>query len=373
MTHYLCSQTGVSYPLTDIRWRSDVGALLDLPLASNFDPTKLNPLDTSLWRYQQVLPSLAVQERVSWGEGMTPLQSVSFGGRKVEMKFDQLFPSGSYKDRGATVLLSLAKALGVERVVQDSSGNAGCAVAQYGTMADIACDIYVPADTAPAKLVQLAAYGATVHRVPGSREDTATAARKAAETTFYASHVWHPVFFQGTKTFAYEVCEQRGWRAPDTVILPAGNGTLLLGAWIGFRELRQMGIIEREPRLVGVQAAHCAPLYEAFQSGETEVSEVSTQPTLAEGIAIALPLRGHQMLQAVRETSGRFMIVAEAEIKASLQQMVRQGIFLEPTSAAVVAGVQQYLDQFAEQDEEIVSVITGHGLKAGDKIQKMLG
>ena len=153
---------------------------------------------------------------------MTPLEQVNIGGREILMKLDFLFPSGSYKDRGATVMISQALAMGVKQVVQDSSGNAGCAVAQYCARAGIGCEIFVPASTSPAKLVQIEAYGARLNLVPGSREDTAKAAMKAADHTYYASHVWNPFFFQGTKTFAYELCEQLGWKAPDTVILPAG-------------------------------------------------------------------------------------------------------------------------------------------------------
>jgi threonine synthase len=371
MTYSICQQTGATYPLHQPRWRSACGGLLDLPLITTFDPASLATAPPNLWRYYQAFPFNNEMPPVSMGEGLTPLQPITLDGRSVACKLDFLFPSGSYKDRGATLLLSHARHLGVEAVVQDSSGNAGAAVAQYAALAALGCRIFVPEDTAAAKLVQMRAYGAQVELVPGDREATAQRAMQAAETTFYASHVWQPMFFQGTKTWAYEVCEQRGWRAPDTVVLPAGNGTLLLGAYIGFQELRQAGIIEHLPRLIGVQAAHCAPLYAAQEAGLTTPIAVETSPTTAEGIAIAVPRRGAQMMAYVQASGGRFLVVEEEEIAAALRLMTRQGYFIEPTSAAVVAGLRQYLAHQAQPDEEIVSVLTGHGLKAADKIAKM--
>lgn len=355
---------GTAFPIDEPRWHDGQLGLLDLAYQPTFDPEALPPRDFSLWRYRQVLPLPATAPRVSMNEGLTPLVALEMGRHRVGFKLDYLFPSGSYKDRGATLLMSYAQHLGVRQVVQDSSGNAGCAVAHYAALAGIGCEIFVPGDTSPAKLVQIRAMGARISLVPGSREDTAQAAMTAADDTFYASHVWQPWFFHGTKTFIYEVLEQRDWRAPDTVILPAGNGTLLLGVFIGLQELKQAGVIDRLPRLVGVQAAHCAPLYEAFRQGLAQPVPAATQPTVAEGIAIAVPRRGPQMLDYVRQTNGLFLAVEEGEIAAAQAFVSQRGFFIEPTSAAVVAGVQQYLAQHAQPDEDVVSVMTGHGLKS---------
>ena len=240
---FVCTTCHKSYELNSPRWRCDCGGLLDINFTPQFDPRRLDGRKPTLWRYREAIPLTADASVVSFDEGFTALLQVSFNGRPVWVKQDQLFTTGSYKDRGATVLISQAAYLGVEAVVEDSSGNAGCAVAAYCARAGINCDIYVPADNSPAKLAQITRYGAGLKAIPGSREDTAAAVMQAAETTFYASHSWNPFFFHGTKTWAYEVCEQLGWHAPDTVILPAGNGTLLLGAAIGFKELALMGII----------------------------------------------------------------------------------------------------------------------------------
>lgn len=373
MAQLVCRDTGDTYPLDDVRWRSESGGLLDIIFQPEFDPEVIARRPANLWRYRETLPIAPDAKLVSFGSGLTPMVPVQIGGRSVQMKLDYLFPSGSYKDRGAAILITQAKAIGVKKVVQDSSGNAGCAVAAYCAKAGLDCEIFVPADTSPGKLAQIALYGAQLNKVPGSREATAQAAMTAAETTFYASHVWNPFFFQGTKTFAYEICEQNGWQAPDTVILPAGNGTLILGAYIGFAELQAAGIIQQIPKLVGIQSALCAPLYEAWHQELDHIPVLETSPTLAEGIAIALPQRGMQMIEYVRKTGGTFLVVAEPEIKESLLEMCQQGFYIEPTSAAVVAGVRQYVDHHAAADEQIVSVFTGHGLKSTEKMLKLLG
>ena len=174
------------------------------------------------------------------------------------------------------------------------------------------------------------------------------------------------LFFQGTKTFAYEVWEQLGWRAPDVVVLPVGNGTLLLGAYLGFGELLRAGAIQRMPRLIAVQAARCAPLARAFAGLPTQGPDQERADTVAQGIAIAKPVRGAQILSAVRETAGRFVTVEEAEILTALDEMGSRGFYIEPTSAATIAGLAKYAPE-ADPVETIVSVITGHGLKAPPK------
>jgi len=336
---------------------------LDIEWRSEFDLDRIASRLPTMWRYREAIPIADDHHVVSLAEGFTPLLPVTFGKRTVWVKQDQLFSTGSYKDRGASVLISQAAALGVKRVVEDSSGNAGCAIAAYCARAGIECAIYVPETTSPGKLVQIESYGAELHRIPGSREDTAHAAFAAAQDTYYASHSWNPFFFHGTKTFAFEVCEQLGWRAPDAAILPVGNGTLLLGAAIGFRELAEAGVTERVPRLIAVQAAACAPLYAAWKKGLSHPDTVHKQPTLAEGIAIAEPVRGSQIVQAVRESGGSFLTVTENEIRASWQLLGEQGFFVEPTAAATAAGALRAMDTIPE-GQVVVSVFTGHGLKA---------
>ncbi len=371
MANLICSACLTTYPLDSARWRCECGGLLDIDFDARFPLDKIAARKPNLWRYREAIPLPEDAEIVTFDEGFTPLIPVEIAGREVLVKQDHLFPSGSYKDRGATVMISQAKRSGVRSVVEDSSGNAGCAVAAYCAKANIACDIYVPDSTSPGKLAQIQMYGAGLHRIPGSREDTSTAVMQAAQATYYASHSWTPFFFHGTKTFAFEVCEQLGWQAPDTLVLPAGNGTLLLGAAIGFDELRRAGVIERLPKIVAVQAAACAPLERAFAAGQDRPVAIDKRDTLAEGIAIAEPVRGPQILQAVRRSGGWFVTVTEDEILSALKAMSRQGYYIEPTAAATIAGVIRCLPA-SRPDEVIVSVFTGHGLKATEKLSHSL-
>jgi threonine synthase len=253
-------------------------------------------------------------------------------------------------------------------VVEDSSGNAGSAIAAYSAKAGIECEIYVPQDTSSEKTVQIQAYGAALRKVQGSRERTAEVAMEAASKIPYASHCWNPFFLHGTKTFAFEVWEQTGWKAPDVLVLPIGHGTLFLGAYIGFKELKQAGMIKKIPRLLGVQSASCAPLYRAFQKGWTEPRPIEKRETVAEGIAIAEPVRGRQILEVIRRTDGEILTVTEKEIGMALKEMGRRGHFIEPTSAATIAGLKKYLKKKSGR-ETVVSTLTGTGLKS---VRKML-
>lgn len=361
-----CTTCQKSFPATEPRWKCDCGGLLDLQFQPVFNIDKIHSRPPGLWRYREAIPIERDENIISFGEGFTPLTSLTIDGVPITVKNDHLFPSGSYKDRGASVLISKAKELGVRHVVEDSSGNAGAAIATYCRKADITCDIYVPASTSPGKLLQIEMMGATVHANPGSREDTARAVLAAAEHTYYASHSWNPFFFHGIKTIAYEICEQLGWRAPDVFFTPVGNGTLLLGAAIGFTELLQAGIIHKVPRIFGVQADNCAPCAEAFFRHKKQVSPINKKPTLAEGIAVAEPIRGAQILRAVRESSGDFVTVSEDDIKFWLTKLYNLGYYIEPTSAVVFAGISNMKQQF-DKKQSIVTVITGHGLKSQQK------
>ncbi|MDW8295915.1 MAG: threonine synthase [Raineya sp.] len=367
----ICTKTGEEYPLNEPIWQSPEGHLLDIRFRPTLEKTLIRNRSANLWRYREAIPIEKDENIVSFGEGATPMQKINIAGVDVYFKLDFLFPTGSYKDRGSSVLISKIKELGIRHVVQDSSGNAGSSIAAYCAKADIACDIYVPKGVAEAKLAQMRAFGANVKVINGTRQDAAEAAWEAAQRSYYASHCWNPFFFQGTKTFAFEVAEQLGWKAPDVVILPAGNGTLLIGAYIGFRELMKAGVTDKIPKLIGVQAANCSPLYEAYQEGLPYIPAITALPSIAEGIAIAKPIRGNQMLQYVELTEGIFLAVSEEEITDALLLMCSKGYFIEPTSAAVVAGVRQYVEHFWE-GEKIVSVLTGSGLKAIDKIITVL-
>jgi threonine synthase len=369
MEKLVCPACGGTYGIEPRRWRCECGSFLDLEFIPWFDVEKIRNRRPTLWRYREALPILRDEHIVSLGEGCTPLVEMEVDGHPVFIKVDYLFPSGSYKDRGATVLISKAKELGVRQVIEDSSGNAGCAVAAYCTRAALGCEIYVPGSTSAGKLVQIEAYGARLNKVEGSREKTAQVTMESADRTFYASHCWNPFFLHGTKTFAFEICEQMGWKAPEVLVLPVGHGTLFLGAYLGFRELLEAGIVNRIPKLIAVQAAACAPVVQAFDSHQPDVSPIDMRETVAEGIAIARPVRGRQILEALRETGGEAWGVTEEEIREGLEEMGRKGYFIEPTSAATIAGLKKCLERF--KNSSVVSTLTGTGLKATEKIGQL--
>ncbi len=375
MSLLTCIKCNATYSSDDPLWRCRCGGLLDLRIEFEpvFDLEKIKKRKPSMWRYREAIPIKDDAHIVSFDEGFTPLIEVTVFGKAILIKQEQLFPTGSFKDRGASVLISQVRALGIEKVVEDSSGNAGSAIAAYCAHAGISCEIFVPAETSSSKLAQIALYGAKLNKIPGTREETAAAVLKAAETNYYASHSWNPFFFHGTKTFAFEVCEQLGWVSPDTVILPVGNGTLLLGAYIGFMELKAAKITKKIPRIIGVQSANCAPLHRAFKENSGEIPVIKGKKTLAEGIAIAAPIRGKQIIEAVKNSNGDFIGVTEAEIKQSLKEMCQKGYYIEPTSASTIAGIKRYLQESHPAEHEvIVSLFTGHGLKAGEKMISVL-
>lgn len=366
---FYCSTCRRFLPVDPGRWRCDCGSPLDLHFSSQFPKRKILQRKATLWRYREALPVQDDRFILSLGEGFTPLEEMEFNGHRVWVKADYLFPTGSYKDRGATVLLSKVNELGIRRIVEDSSGNAGSAIAAYSAKAGIECHIYTPRTTSPGKLIQIEMYGARLRRIDGSREETARVTMAAARRIYYASHCWNPYFLHGTKTFAFELWEQMGWRSPDTLVLPVGHGTLLLGAYIGFTELKEEGMIKGIPRLVGIQSESCSPLYQAFVKGLEDTPPILKGETLAEGIAIAEPVRAKQILRAIRESGGEILTVTDGEILQALREMGGRGHFIEPTSAATIAGLKKYLKK-KRGKEGIASSLTGTGLKAVNKLEK---
>ncbi len=366
---YLDPRSGRTYPLDPPRWRGDDGApllLTDMPglTRADIDPGARGP-----WRYRAALP-FAPPDPITLGEGGTPLLARVLDGAPALLKAEWIMPTGSFKDRGAAVMLSLLRAQGVRAVLEDSSGNGGASVAAYAAAGGMEATILTPASTSPAKTVQMRAQGAAVELIPGSRQDTADAALRRAETIFYASHNWHPFFLHGTKTLAYELWEDLGFRAPDNVIVPAGAGSNVLGCAIGFEELRRAGEIARLPRIFAVQPKACAPIVAACDG----VAPAAPRPTIAEGTAIAAPIRLPEVLGALRVTGGGAIALSEADIEAATRALARMGVYVEPTAAQPAAAFTRLLAAGrVDRKETTVLVLTGSGLKATPRIAEMLG
>ena len=368
MHHYLGSVSGKKYTPDSTIWRGEDEELLDLgPYHVEFPMEKIKSRPASLWRYLEALPfdpSDKCWQSITMGEGFTPLVELDSAHPNILAKVEFAMPTLSFKDRGAAVLVSKAKSLGATHLVQDSSGNAGTSIAAYAARAGLRCTILVPESTSPKKIKQIGGFGAELKVIPGTREATAAAAKEIAcrDDVFYASHVYNPFFYQGTKTYAFEIWEQLG-KAPDTLVLPAGNGTLVLGCFYGFGELLAARLIERLPRFVAVQTAQCDPLTQAFTKGTSSVDAVSNSGTAAEGIAIAAPARGSQILNAVRATNGVVVSVSEETIEPSRRYLASRGFDVEPTSAVNWSVLKQHSHLFSE-DETIVIPLCGAGLKA---------
>ncbi|MCQ6554490.1 pyridoxal-phosphate dependent enzyme [Streptomyces sp. C10-9-1] len=369
MTRYRCPDCTGHWPIDAAVWRcpSCEGPLdLDFPTA----PVPRGHLGArvgSLWRYTEALPFTAPS--CSLGEGRTPLVTLT---HTVSAKLEFLMPTLSFKDRGAVMLAELARRLGARSVLADSSGNAGCAISAYCARAGLDCTVMVPEGTSPKKTEQIRAHGARLDVVPGDREATAAAARAAAGRpgVFYASHVYNPYFLHGTKTYVYELWEDLGGTLPETLVLPVGNGTLLLGASLAVGELRAHGLIGTAPALVGVQAEAVAPLAAAHRAGAVDLiaprgaagdgAGASAAPaTVAEGIAVAAPPRARQILRAVRESGGAILTVPEDAVRAAQRDLARRGLFVEATAAACWAAAGSWKGRTA------VVPLCGAGAKSG--------
>ncbi|WP_049928073.1 pyridoxal-phosphate dependent enzyme [Halopiger goleimassiliensis] len=356
-------------------WRCACGRALefaDRPYPEG-EPLPLSRLDTSdgLWTFFEFLP---IEPHVTFHEGFTPL--VDAPAWDAAFKLEYVFPTGSFKDRGATTTLSRAVELGVEKVVEDSSGNAGAAIATYAARAGLEADVYVPADVKQSKLMAIQRAGARPVRIEGSRQDVTDACIGTVEGEtadgddapfqtgegWYASHAWNPAFYAGTMTFAFEVAAQRDWTVPDAVVLPIGHGTLFLGAYRGFSLLEEAGIVDDVPRLLGAQAAGTAPIVESVGGDPLGGADESTD--VADGIEIAAPAREDELYEAIEATDGDAIALGGDPIEATLDRLHRSGFYVEPTSAVAPAALEQYREQGTlSASDDVVVPLTGSGLK----------
>jgi threonine synthase len=365
--------TRTTYPTDTPRWCGDDGGHLNLTASPGLRRSQIRTDRYSVWRYAAAI-EVDDAHAVSLGEGWTPLISGQWRDAGTLFKLEFNMPTGSFKDRGMTVLVSYLKSRGIEQVLEDSSGNAGASLSAYAAAAGMRCRILVPESASYPKIAQIAACGADVLTIRGSRQDVADAAVAMSSEIFYASHNWVPFFAEGTKTLAYELWEQLGFEAPDNVVTPLGYGSNVMGCLRGFDELLRNGEIERMPRIFGVQAANCAPYYAAYRAGADALVPTDIQSTIAEGIASSKPTRVKEVLDGVRESGGAIVAVSEAEIVDALRELARKGLYVEPTSAAGAAGLTQLLASGAvKPGEKTVLVLTGSGLKASEGIGELLG
>jgi threonine synthase len=340
--------------------------------ARTLRPERLRARRPDQWRYAEVLPGSDAP--VSLGEGMTPLHASSFLGQalgleRLFIKDESVNPTASFKARGMSAAVTMARRHGVRRLALPSAGNAGGAAAAYGALAGLSVDLFLPRDTPQPFRLEAAAYGARVHLVEGTIGDCGARVRDGAAEAgwFDLSTLCEPYRVEGKKAIGYELAEQLEWRLPDVVIAPTGGGTGLVGMWKAFDELAQLGLLRsaKRPRLIAVQAAGCAPLVRAFAAGASEAEPWPSPRTYASGLRVPSPRGDRLILQALRESQGTAVEVSDAEMASGQLELARgEGIFGAPESGAAVAAARRLAGSGElGRDELIVLLSTGSGLK----------
>ncbi|CAN7259622.1 threonine synthase [Bradyrhizobium sp. LjRoot220] len=368
---YIEPRSGQRYPLDVPRWCGDGQKPLLISPQGGIGRDEIDRGTRSLWRYRAALP-VEIAKPISLGEGCTPLVQREWGDFRPFFKLEWFNPTCSFKDRGTTVMLSYLRQLGIDAVLEDSSGNGGASVAAYGAAGGMRVKILAPAYTSPAKVAQVRAYGAEVQLVEGPREESQREAIRQSSEIFYASHNWQPFFLQGTKSIAYEIWEDFNFAAPDNIIIPVGAGSNLLGCHIGFSELLAAGQISKLPKLFAAQPLNCSPLDASFQAGVDTPVARAVHKTIAEGTAIAHPLRLKEMIHALKDSGGESVAVSEDEIVTALRRLARLGLFVEPTSASVAAAFARLTARgVIEARETTVMLISGTGIKTASAIAEL--
>ena len=366
-----CTECQTVYPSREILQKCvKCGGLLDTiinpEILSEISKDSLGP-NPSMWKYQAFLPVDEKDKIVSAGEGDTPLRKLSSFRGNVWVKDETRNPTGTFKDRGASLAVTALSSLGVKGIVLSSEGNAGCSFALYSRIANLACRLFLPRQANPAKVELSQKLGAKVTPVEGTIADAGRRVEALAksEGSYNASTFVTPYRHDGKGTMALEICEQLGWKVPDYVVYPVGGGVGLVGMWKMFSILEKIGWIKKRPRLVAVQPNGCAPVVKAHNSKKVDVDEWKNPQTIAFGLRIPKPLAGRWILRCLRESDGMAMSVTDEEIRKSMGQALKdEGLLLEPSSAATIAALHHlYREKMIDRSAEVVLIATGSGLK----------
>ncbi|MGI8898844.1 MAG: threonine synthase [Pyrinomonadaceae bacterium] len=326
-----------------------------------------------MWRYREVLPVESDENVVTLGEGWTPLLRTERLGRKLGLrnlyiKDESQNPTQSFKARGMTAAVSMAKELGVRKLAVPSAGNAAGALAAYSARAGLECFIFMPRDTPRANVVECEQTGAHVSLMDGLITDCGAEVgrRKEAEGWFDVSTLKEPYRIEGKKTLGYELAEQLGWTLPDVIVYPTGGGTGLIGMWKAFDEMEKMGWIGLErPRMVTVQAAGCAPIVRAFEEGKRFADEFPNAATVASGLRVPRAIGDFLIIDALRESGGTAIAVTDEELIAATREIgSAEGLFCAPEGAACLPALRKMIKAGQVKPEErVVLFNTGAGVK----------
>jgi len=328
---------------------------------------------SDLWRYRELLPVRRESNIITLGEGWTPLHharnlGTALGMSELYVKDESLNPTQSFKARGMSVAVSMAKELGVKKMAAPSAGNAGAALAAYCAQGGLQAFLFMPRDTPRANLIECEVAGAQITLVDGLITDCGAevAKRKDAEGWFDVSTLKEPYRVEGKKTLGYEIAEQFAWALPDVIVYPTGGGTGLVGMWKAFDEMQELGWIdEKRPRMVSVQAAGCAPIVRAFEKGERFAEEFPDATTIASGLRVPKAIGDFLILDALRESNGTAVAVTDEELIAGAREIARrEGIFAAPEGGACVPALRKLIERGkVKPDERVVLFNTGSGIK----------
>jgi threonine synthase len=350
-------------------------------LKQTFKPESLCGRAATLWRYREVLPEV---EPITLGEGFTPLlPSREFPN--LWIKDEGLNPTGSFKARGISVAISVAKSLGLKKLAMPSAGNAASALAAYAAASGIEAHIFMPQDVPVANRIECEVYGAKITLVNGLISDCAriVGERKEQEGWFDLSTLKEPYRVEGKKTMAYELFEQFGGKLPDAVIFPSGGGVGVIGMWKAFEEMEQLGWFDgkktgaERPRMIAVQAQGCAPLVKSWEEGKSTVDAWQNASTIAAGLRVPKPFGDYLVLDILKRSGGTAVAVSDQEIRDAVHQWgSREGIFAAPEGAASLAAYKRLRQAtagkpaFLSDRESVVLFNTGTGLKYLDVLQE---
>ncbi|MEM3437384.1 MAG: threonine synthase [Nitrososphaerales archaeon] len=372
-----CRECGKEYPPIKIHACEDcfgpLEAIYDLN-SIEVDKHFIEKRSRTLWRYYELLPIEDEAKIVDLGAGFTPLHQCrrlaeTLGIRKLYIKNDTVNPTGSFKDRPATVAVSKSLEFEFRVVGCASTGNLAAATAAHAAKAGLPCYVFIPFNTEKSKVLQAATYGSKIIAIKGTYDD---ANRLAAQASY--EYDWgivninlRPYYVEGSKTIVFEICEQLGWRAPENIIIPMGSGALLCAIWRGLKQFKDIGLInELETRLIGAQPEGCSPIVKAFKSDSKDVFAIERPETIAKSLAIGDPSDGIYALKSIKESRGLAEYATDKEIIEGMKLLAKnEGIFAEPAGGITIAILKRLIESGnIARDEEVVCCVTGSGFKS---------
>lgn len=382
MIYQACIACGEKYGADEIVYSCKrCGDLLEVEydydlLKAKLEKSDWRSLSLSVWRYKDFMPIRDPSKVISLNEGGTGLHSCNrlmnlLGVEHLYVKNEGENPTGSFKDRGMTVGVTNAVELGMKTVVCASTGNTSASLAAYAAKAGLQCIVFIPSGKiAYGKLAQAMVYGAKVVQIRGNFDDALKMVLELSEKhrEVYLLNSINPYRIEGQKSLAYEICDQLNRRPPDRVVLPVGNAGNISALWKGFTEFHKLGMIDKLPKMTGIQAEGAAPIARAIKNGEDEILPLDKPETIATAIRIGVPISWKKAMRAIKESGGTAETVTDEEILEAQKMLARsEGLFVEPASASSIAGLKK-LSEMGKigKDEVVVCVTTGHGLKDPD-------